>query len=90
MSSQEAIKLCKKKKQELSDPPYVPPEEVLNTRSKKKSNHSGKKTPEEMDGEDGVVGAVDDAKQENREVVSHLLTSSMLYQFICCVNSFIV
>jgi hypothetical protein len=90
VSSQEAIKLRKKKKEELSDPPYVPPEEVCNTRSKEISNHSGKKSLEELGKEDGVVGAVDDAEQGHSEVVSHLLTSSMLYQFICCMNSFIV
>jgi hypothetical protein len=28
VSSLEAKKLCKKKKEELSDPPYVPPKEV--------------------------------------------------------------
>ncbi len=43
-----------------------------------------------MGKEDGVVEAVDDAELEHGEVVSHLLTSSMLYQFICCMNSFIV
>jgi hypothetical protein len=41
VSSQEAIKLRKKKKEGLSDPPYVPPEEVRNTRSKK--NQTAKK-----------------------------------------------
>jgi hypothetical protein len=35
-----------------------------------------------------VVGAVDDSKQEHSEVVSHLLTYSMLYEFICCMNSY--
>jgi hypothetical protein len=90
VSSQESIKLCKKKKEELSNPPYVPPEEVRNTRSKKKSNRSGKKSVEEMGKEDGMVGAVDDAEQEHGKVVSHLLTSSMLYQFICCMNSYIL
>jgi hypothetical protein len=79
VSSQEAIKLCKKKKAELSDPPYVPPEEVCNMRSKKKSNRSGKISAEEMGNKDGVVGAVDDADHEHGEVVSHLLTSSILY-----------
>jgi hypothetical protein len=42
VSSQEAIRLHKKKKEELFDPPYVPPEEVHNTRRKKKSNCSGR------------------------------------------------
>jgi hypothetical protein len=66
VSSQEAIKLCKKKKEELSDPPYVPPEDVRNTKSKKNSKYSGKKSAdnEELGKEDGVVGSVDDAKQE--------------------------
>jgi hypothetical protein len=31
VSSPKAKKLCKKKKEELSDPPYVPPEEVQKT-----------------------------------------------------------
>jgi hypothetical protein len=74
----------------LSDPPNVPPEETRNTRSKKKSNHSGIKSSEELGKEDGVVGAVDDAKKEHGEVVSHLLTSSMLYRFIGSMISFIV
>jgi hypothetical protein len=39
VSSLEAKKLGKKKKEDLSDPPYVPPEEVGMTRSKNKSNH---------------------------------------------------
>jgi hypothetical protein len=37
-SSPEAKKLPKKKKEELSDPPYVPPEEVCKTIRKNKSN----------------------------------------------------
>jgi hypothetical protein len=89
VSSQEAIKLCKKKNEGLSDLPYVPPKEVRNTRSKKKSNRSDRKSLEEKGKEDGVVGAVDDAGQEHGEVVSHLLKSSMLYQFKCCTTSFI-
>ena len=88
VSLPEAKKLHKKKKEELSDPPYVPPKEVHKTRSKNKLNR--KKTPEEMGLEDGAVGAVDDSEQEHGEVVSHLLTSSMLYQFISCINSYIV
>ncbi len=88
VSSQEAIKLRKKNKEDLSDPLYVPPEEVRSTRTKKKSNC--KKTLEELGVKDGVVGAVNDSEQEHGEVVSHLLTSSMLYQFICCMNSYIV
>jgi hypothetical protein len=74
----------------LSDPPYVPPEEVRNTRSKKNSKHSGKKSAEELGEEDGVVGAVDDAKQEEGGVVTYLLTSSMLFEFIYYMASFII
>ncbi len=88
MSSPEAIKLCKKKKEELSDPPYVPPEEVHNMRSKKKSNR--KKTPEELGLEDGVVGAVNDAEEGHGVVVSHTLTSYKLYGFMYYLNSFII
>ena len=43
-----------------------------------------------MGNEDGVVEAVDDAELEHGEVVSHLLTSSMLYRFIGSMISFIV
>ena len=39
VSSPEATKLDKKKKEELSDPPYVPPEEVCKMISKNESNH---------------------------------------------------
>ncbi len=87
MSSLDAIKLRKKKKEELSDLHYVPPEEVRNTRSKKKSNR--KKTPEELSLEDGMVGAVNAAEEEHSVVVSHPLTSYKLYEFIYCLNSFI-
>jgi hypothetical protein len=38
VSSPEAIKLGKKKKEESSDLPYVPLEEVCNARSKKNQN----------------------------------------------------
>jgi hypothetical protein len=39
----------------------------------------------------GVVGAVmDDAEQEQGGVVSPTLTSFMLYEFVFCLNSFIV
>jgi hypothetical protein len=64
--SQEAIKLCKKKKEELSDPPYVPPEDVCITKSKNNLKHSGKKSVDnaEPGEEDGVVGALDDVEQE--------------------------
>ncbi len=70
----------------MSDPPYVPPDEVRNMRSKKNSMRSGKKSAQGLGKEDGVVGAVDDAEQEHRGLVTHLLTSSMLYQFINCMN----
>jgi hypothetical protein len=66
-SSPEANKLCKKKKEELSDPHYVPPEEVRKTIRKNKSNC--KKPPEEMCLEDGVVMAVHVAKEEHVVVV---------------------
>ncbi len=80
MFSPEAKKLHKKKKEELSDPPYVPPEEVTKTRSKNKSNC--KKLPEEMVLEDGVVGAVNVAEEEHVVVVSRTLTSYKLYEFM--------
>ncbi len=84
MSPQEAIELRKKKKTELSDPPYVPPENVCNTKSKKNSKCTGKKSADnvEQGKEDGVVGAVDDAEQEQGGVVSPTLTSFMLYEVI--------
>ncbi len=88
MSLQEAIKLCKKKKEDLSDPLYVPPEEVRNMRSKKKSNR--KKTPEALGVEDGMVGAVDDAEEEHGVVVRCTLTSYKLYEFMYCLNLFII
>jgi hypothetical protein len=81
VSSPEAKKLCKKKKkEELSDPPYLPPEEVHKMRSKNKSNC--KKTPEEMGLEDGVVGAVNVAEEEHGVVVSCTMTSYILYEFM--------
>jgi hypothetical protein len=43
-SSPEAKKHCKKRIDELSDPTFVPPEEVCKMIRKNKSNH--KKTPE--------------------------------------------
>ncbi len=76
----------------MSDLPYIPPEEVRNTRNKKNANRSCKKSAEEMGKEDGVVGAVDDAEQELGGVVSHLLTSSMisihLYELFFYMNSY--
>ncbi len=88
MSSPEAIKLLKKRKEELSDPLYVPPQEVCNTRSMKKSNC--KKTPEELGLEDGVVGAVNDAEEEHGVVVSCTLTSYKLYEFMYYLNLLIM
>jgi hypothetical protein len=87
VSSPEAKKLCKKKKEELSDPPYVPPEEIRKTIRKNKSNC--KKTPEEMCLEDGVVGAVHVAEEEHVIVVSHSLKFYILYEFIYYFKSFI-
>ncbi len=40
--------------------------------------------------EDGAVGAVDDAEQEQGGVVSCTLTSFMLYEFIFYLDSFII
>jgi hypothetical protein len=78
----------KKKKDELSDPPYVPPEEVRKTIRKNKSNR--KKTPEEMCLEDGVVGAVHVAEEEHVVVVSCSLTFYKLYEFMYYFKSFII
>ena len=64
--------MLKKKKEDLSDPPYVPLEEVCKIRSKNKSNC--KKPPEESGLEDGVVGSVSVAEEEHGVVVSHTLT----------------
>ncbi len=55
MSSPKAQKLHKKKKLELSDPPYLPPEEAHKMRSNDKSNR--KNPPKEMHSEEGVAGA---------------------------------
>ena len=60
MSSPKAQKLRKKKKLELSDPPYLPPEEAHKMRSNDKSNC--KNPPEEMSLEEGVAGAGNVAK----------------------------
>ncbi len=87
-SSPKAKKLCKKKKEELSDPPFAPPEKVRKMTRKNKSNH--KKTPEEMCLEDGVVGAVHVAKEEHVVVVSRSLTFYNLYKFIYYFKSFII
>jgi hypothetical protein len=88
VSSPEAKKLRKKKKEELSDTPYVPPEKVHERRSKNKSNW--KKPPEEMALEDGVVGAVNVAEEEHVVVVHCTLTSDKLYEFIYYSKSFII
>ncbi len=60
VSSPKAPKLRKKKKDELSDPSYLPPEESRKMRSKDKSNR--KNPPEEMCLKHGVAGAVNVAK----------------------------
>ncbi len=88
MSSLEAKKLHKKKKEDFSDPTYAPPEEVRKTRSKNKSNC--KKTPEEMGLEDGVVWAVNVAEEEHGLVVRRTLTSYKLYELMYCLKSFII
>ncbi len=88
MSSPEAKKQRKKEKDELSDPPYVPPEEVRKTIRKNKSNR--KKNPEEMCLEDGVVGAVYVAEEEHVVVVSCFLTFYKIYEFMYYYKSFII
>ncbi len=88
MSSPKAKKLCKKKKEELSDPPCVPPEEEPKTRSKNQSNQ--KNPPQEMGTEDGVVGQVNVAEEEHVVVVSCTLSSESLYDFMYCVKSCII
>jgi hypothetical protein len=60
VSSPKAQKLCKKNKDELSHPPYLPPEEPRKMRSKDKSNC--KNPPEKMCLKDGVARAVNVAK----------------------------
>ncbi len=87
-SSPESKKLRKKKKEELYDPLYVPPEEVHKTIRKNKSNH--KKTPEEMCLEDGVVGEVHVAEEEHVVLVSCSLKFYNLYDFIYYFKSFII
>jgi hypothetical protein len=88
VSSPETKKLHKNKKEELSDPPYVPPVEEHKTRSKNESNLQ--KTTEEMGLEDGVVGQVNVAEEEHVVVVSCTLTSDNLYEFLHCLKSFII
>jgi hypothetical protein len=56
--------------------------------ARKKSNR--KKTPEELDLEDGMVGAVDDDEEEHKVVVSYALTSYKFYKFMYCLNPFLI
>ena len=51
---------------------------------------SGKELADMQGKEDGVVGAVDDAEQEQGGVVCRTLTSYKLYEFIFCLNLFII
>jgi hypothetical protein len=88
VSSLKAKKLSKKKKEELSDPPYVPYEEEHKTRSKNQSNQ--KNRLEEMGIEDGVVGQVNVAEEEHVGVVSCNLSSDNLYDFMYCMKSGII
>jgi hypothetical protein len=87
-SSLEAKNPCKKKKDELSDPPYVPPEEVRRRLGRIFSNC--KNPPEEMCLEDGVVGAVHVAEEEHVVVVSCSLTFYKLYEFMYYFKSFFI
>ncbi len=57
---------------------------------KNNSNGSGKELANMQVKEDGVVGAVDDAKEEQGVVVSCTLTSHKLCEFMYCLNSFII
>ena len=93
MSSPKAQKLCKKKKLELSDPPYVPPEEAHKMRSIDKSTR--KNPPEEMRLEEGVAGAGNVAKsvQAGAGKVSesvHEVAVSFFWQLPNCMNSFLI
>jgi hypothetical protein len=88
VSSPKAKKLHKKKKEGLSDPPYVPLEEEYKTRSKNQSNQNN--PPEEMGIEDGVVGQVNVAQEEHVVVVSLPLSSDNLYYFMYCMKSCII
>jgi hypothetical protein len=88
VSSPKAKRLRKKKKEELSDPPYVPPDKEHKTKSKNQSNQ--KNPPEEMGIEDGVVGQVNVAEEEHVVVVSCTLSSDNLYDFMNCVKSRII
>ncbi len=56
---------------------------------KNNSKGSGKELANMQSKEDGVVGAVDDAEQEQGVGVSCTLTSYKLYEFMICLNSFI-
>ncbi len=93
MSSPKAQKLRKKKMLELSDPPYVPPEEAHKMRSNDKSNR--KNPPEEMCLEEGVAGAGNVAKsvQAGAGKVSesvHDIAVSFFWQLFNCMNSFFI
>jgi hypothetical protein len=90
VSSPKAQKLRKKKKLELSDPPYVPPEEAHKMRSNNKSNR--KNPPEEMHLEENVAGAGYVAKsvQAGAGKVSesvHAVAVSFFRQLPNCMNS---
>jgi hypothetical protein len=56
---------------------------------KNNSKFSGIELADMQGNEDGVVGAVDVAEQEQAVVVSCTLTSSKIYEFIYYLNSFI-
>ncbi len=51
---------------------------------------SGKRLANIQVKENGVVGAVDDTVQKQGVVVSRTLTSYKLYEFMYCLNSFII
>jgi hypothetical protein len=57
---------------------------------KNNSKGPGKELANMQGEEDGVVGAVDDAEQEKGLVVSCILISYKLYEFLFCLNSFII
>jgi hypothetical protein len=62
----------------------IPPIQVPQLKSNRKQ------TPGELGVEDGVIGAVDDAEEEQGVVVSHSLTLYNLYEFMYCLKSFII
>jgi hypothetical protein len=57
---------------------------------KNNSKGSGKELANIQLKEDGVVVAVDDAEQEHGVVVTLTLTSYKLYEFMLCLNLFII